>query len=70
MTNLTFNSNKLRGKIVEKYRTISEFSKAIGKDRSSISQKLNGKIEMNRQDISLFCSALGIPDSEIGDYFF
>lgn len=65
-----FKSNKLRGRIVEKYGSISNFSKAIGKDRSTISLKLTGKTGMDRDDIVMFCSALNIPYSELGDYFF
>ena len=70
MEPITFNSNKLRGRIVEKYGSISNFCKAINKDRSLISQKLNGRSEMNRSNIVLFCSALDIPENEVSDYFF
>lgn len=70
MADQTFNSRKLRGRIVEKYGTISNFSDSVGRNRSSVSMILNGKAEMDRQDIVLFCSALDIKDREIGDYFF
>ena len=70
MASATFNSNKVRGRIVEKYGSISNFCKANNMNRSSISKKLNGKSEMNRKNIILFCSALDIPECEVGDYFF
>ena len=70
MSAQTFSNRKLRGRIVEKYGTISNFSEFVGRNRSSVSMILNGKAEMDRQDIVLFCSALDIKDKEIGDYFF
>ena len=70
MTTSKFNSSKLRGRIVEKYGTISNFCKAIEMNRSLVSQKLNGKSIINRENIILFSNALDIPDDEIGAYFF
>ena len=70
MANCSYDNNKLRGRIVEKFGTINNFSEAIGKNRSSISLMLNEKAVMDREDISLFCSALEIGHDEIGDYFF
>ena len=70
MSKNVFDNSKLRGRIVEKYGTIGDFSSAIGKNRSSISSMLNGKGVMDRRDIKLFMDALGIEHEEIGDYFF
>ena len=70
MATETFNSSKIRGRIVEKYGTISNFCKAINKNRTSISRKLNGKSELSRKNIALFCSALDIREDEVADYFF
>ena len=70
MAEYQFDNRKLRGKIVEKYGTIGNFSEAIGVNRSKVSMKLNGKAAMNRGDIMLFCSALDVEGTEISDYFF
>ena len=65
-----FDSSKLRGRIVEKYGTISNFSKQFGKDRSTISLYLNGGRGLSRENIILFCDLLDIDKDRIGDYFF
>ena len=70
MVNCSFDNSKLRGRIVEKFGTIDNFSKAIGRNRSSISLMLNEKAVMDRVDITLFCSALDIARNDIGDIFF
>lgn len=70
MTEYAFDNSKLRGRIVEKYGTIDNFSKAINKNRSSISLILNDKATIDRRDMMLFCSALGIENKDVGDYFF
>lgn len=70
MTECLFDNSKLRGKIIEMYGTIGNFSKAVDRNRSSISRMLNGKAPMDRGDIFLFRAALDISNDEIGDYFF
>lgn len=61
---------KLKGRIIEKYDSVTNFANAIKRNRSSISLILNGKAKMKREDIALFSSALDIKNEEIGDYFF
>ena len=70
MAEYSFDNSKLRGRIVERFGTIDNFSKAVGRNRSSISRMLNEKAPMDRGDIFLFHTALGIGNDEIGDYFF
>lgn len=70
MPRILFDSSKLRGRIVEKYGTISNFSKQFGKDRSTISLYLNGGRGLSRENIILFCDLLDIDKDRIGDYFF
>lgn len=60
----------LREKIKNKYRTIGEFSDAMGKDRSTISQKLNGIVSWTHDEMETACMLLDIPVSEIHKYFF
>ena len=62
--------NKLRGRIVEKYDTMSNFADKIGSSRQTVSQKLTGKSEFSRDDIQRYADALEIPKDEIGVFFF
>lgn len=64
------NSSKLRGRIVEKYKTQTAFANAIGMLPQSVSMRLTGDTEFSREDVFVWCKALDIPTSEIGDYFF
>lgn len=70
MEEYLFDNSKLRGRIVEKFGTIENFSKAINKNRSTVSMILNDKAAIDRKDVMLFCSALNIERRDIVDYFF
>lgn len=70
MPETKFKNNKLRGRIVEKFGTISKFAEAVGKSRSTISLMLSDRVGMDRKDIGAFCSVLDIKTEEIPDYFF
>lgn len=61
---------KLRGRIYEKYNSISDFADVVGKNKSTISMILNAKRKMTTEDIQVFCGALDIKKEEIADYFF
>lgn len=61
---------KLREKIRFKFRRIEDFSEAIGRDRSSISQKLNGGTAWTQTEIEQACAVLDIPKEKIHEYFF
>lgn len=62
--------NKLRGRIVEKYGTMSNFAEKIDSSRQTVSQKLSGKSEFSRDDIQRYAAMLEIPKDEIGVFFF
>lgn len=64
------NYSKLRGKIVEKFRTQSAFAKAMGINPTTINNKLNNKNQWTSGEISKACELLGIPLSEAHEYFF
>lgn len=64
------NSSKLRGRIVEKYKTQTAFANAIGMLPQSVSMRLTGDTEFSREDVFVWSKALDIPTCEIGDYFF
>ena len=63
-------SNKLRGKIFEQFRTMTEFAHAIGYTTATVSRKLSGKSKWNYKDVSVICKVLDIPMSEADQYFF
>lgn len=61
---------KLRGKIVEKFRTQLSFAKAIDINVATINGKLNGKSQWTANEIAKTCELLDIPLSEAHEYFF
>lgn len=61
---------KLNGKIVERFRTVRAFSRAIGKDEGAISRKLNGKAKISLDEVRKWSEILEIPPELIGYYFF
>lgn len=65
-----FNYNKLRGKIVEKYGTLSNFADSIGKAVAWVSAKLNSGTGFSAAEVTTWCKALEIEKSEVGIYFF
>ena len=67
---MTWNYNKLKGKIKEKCGTQDEFASRIGIGRVSLSQRLNNSLEFSQDEIFRSCDVLGIDKSEIPTYFF
>lgn len=65
-----FETNKLRGRIVEKFGSQNAFSKASGNSISFISQYLNGHVVLDQRVMSKWIELLDIPDDEIDQYFF
>ena len=61
---------KLRGKIVEVFRTQSAFAKAMGMNTATINSKLNNKSQWTADEITKACELLNIPLSEAHEYFF
>lgn len=68
MENIKFGA--LRGKIVEKYGNMAEFSRALGKDRRTVSAKLNGRVGFTTKDLAAWSKMLDIPVDDWGRYFF
>ncbi len=54
------NYGKLRGRIIEKYKTIGAFANSIGVSRATVSNKFNGKSEFSRKNIQVWGNALNI----------
>ena len=63
-------NSKLRGKIVEVYGSIQDFSKAINSTEQTVIAKLNGRSSFRQKDIIIWCNALGIEKDYIGEFFF
>ena len=67
---MMFETSKLRGRIVEKYKYLGEFAKAIGKELRFVSSYLNNQRNLSQQDIVDWAKALDISDEDIPLYFF
>lgn len=62
--------NKLRGRIIEKYGTMSSFADAIGITDVALSRKFNNKAGISRDEIIKWADLLDISQDEYGAYFF
>ena len=67
---MSWDYSKLRGRIIEKYGSMTKFAEAVGLSKSALSRKLNNFSSFNQEDIELFRGALEIEQSDIGTYFF
>lgn len=66
-----FTYPKLRGRIVEKYKTNAIFAEAFGISKNAWSRKLQNKEGgFSQKDIIKCCKLLEIQKNEIPDYFF
>lgn len=65
-----YDTNKLRGRIVEKFRSQKAFCAVCGKSRSFVSQYMCGKKYLSQDDIYRWAELLDIPGDEIDAYFF
>lgn len=67
---MNYTYNKLRGRIVEKYRTQERFAQAIGINKNALSRKMTGRTGISQEDIAKWCQLLDIDKDLIGEYFF
>lgn len=67
---MAFDFRKLRGKIVEKYGTISAFAQAYGVSKNTFSKKLNNQVKFSADDVIKIVNMLEVPENEISEYFF
>lgn len=67
---MQFLYSKLRGKIVEKFGSISAYANELGVPKQTLSKKLTGKVGFTKKDILKWCEELDISIEEIGIYFF
>lgn len=61
---------KLRGRIVEKYGSISAFQKRLSITLTQVSKKLNGVSGFSQEDIVEWAKLLDIELADVGAYFF
>ncbi|WP_326511378.1 DUF739 family protein [Clostridium intestinale] len=67
---MSFNYNKLRGRIKEKYGTQGSFAEALGVSERTLSLKLNNKIFFSQDEITKGSELLNIGADKIQVYFF
>lgn len=67
---MSFDYSKLRGRIVEKFGTLENFSKEVKISNHTISKYMNNKIPWKQTNISKAVQVLEIPPEEIPSYFF
>ena len=67
---MPYDYSKLKGLIVEKYQTQTQFAHAMGLSERSISLKLNRKVGWTQAEISKACKLLSIDSEHIAAYFF
>ncbi len=61
---------KLRGRIIEKYGTLSNFAEISGMSLTWLSAKLNNRSGLSQQNMDLWAKLLDIELVEYGEYFF
>lgn len=67
---MPYEYNKLRGRIIEKYGSQSNFAKVLGVTRQGLSGKMTGRTSFSQKDINRWCELLEIETGEISKYFF
>lgn len=67
---IQYEYGKLRGRIVEKFGTLTNFAKELGVADSVISYKLNNVRDITKSDIFKWSELLDINSDEYGTYFF
>lgn len=67
---MPFEYRKLRGRIIEKFKSNGEFADHLGVSAVTVSNKLRGVTQFSQDDILSWCEALDINLEESGTYFF
>lgn len=67
---MAFDYRKLKGRIIEKYGSQSNFADAYGISENTLSLKMRNKVRFTSDDIIAISDMLDIPENEIGSYFF
>ena len=64
-----FDYSDLKGRIIAKFNSVSNFEKRISKSHTFVYNVFSGKTFLDVADIDEWASILEIPDTEIGFYF-
>ena len=67
---MSYNYSKLRGKIIEKFGTLGEFSKAMKWSERTNGLKLSGRVEWKQNEIITATRLLDVNSEDIDIYFF
>lgn len=67
---MPYTYRRLRGRIVEKFGTITKFAETLGTQVQAVSRKLNGKVPFTQKDISEWSQLLGIDKEDFGEFYF
>lgn len=67
---MAFDYSKLRGRVIEKYRTLGKFADAMNLSLHSVANKINDKQHWKQMEIIRAIKLLDIPVDKIGEYFF
>lgn len=67
---MEYDYSKLKGRIVEKFGTVSAFADALGIKVQAISPKLRGRKTITKADIIEWKQLLEIDTDDIGMFFF
>lgn len=67
---MSFEYDKLRGRIKEKFGTQAAFAKKLGVSERTLSLKLNGKIFFSQDEIKKGLELLELQKEDVNAYFF
>lgn len=65
-----YDYSKLRGRIIEKFGTMSSFAEELGITLVAVSNKMNNKTGFTRSDIEKWAKLLDISSGDYDVYFF
>lgn len=67
---MKYGYRKLRGRIVEKYQTQTNFARAVGISKNAMSRKMSGQVRLSQEDMVQWSELLDIDKEAFGEYFF
>lgn len=67
---IDYDYSKLRGRIVEKYGSISNFADHLSISRTALNNKLSNRTDISREDIISWSKLLDILPDDYSAYFF
>lgn len=68
--NVSFNCDKLVGRIIEKFKTRENFAAKVPMSVPTLINKLNGNVDFKRKEMLRFCELLDIPLEQMPNFFY